>query len=285
MKTLMKILWLLLALSASAQAKERNSTPVRGPSPGCGISQTGNGAFIPVQIRVFNKDRSYHLRVPENYDPNRAYPLIFRWHGSGGDGLSGGLDIEYSSGNDAIVVGADGLNKNWYSEADPDDWLLNIDNSNLLFDTDPVDLMFFDLMLKTIEKQYCIDRDRIFSYGFSVGGYFTNLLACERGNVLRASAAIAGGPRGGLCRGKVAAWFLHDADDKVIPISKGKSARDRAIALNGCSTKTVDLGEGCVRYLGCEATPVVWCESTGFGHNIRGDYAPARVWKFFQNLH
>jgi hypothetical protein len=55
--------------------------------------------------------------------------------------------------------------------------------------------------------------------------------------------------------------------------------------MNGCSTETVSEGDGCVRYLGCETAPVVWCESKGFGHNIRDDFAPAKVWKFFENLH
>jgi polyhydroxybutyrate depolymerase len=201
------------------------------------------------------------------------------------------MDIEFSSGNDAIVVGADGINKYWG---------LNDDSVNLLF---------FDRMLETISNQYCIDRDHVFSYGFSAGGFFTNMLACERGDVLRANAAVAGGLRGGYrkgkvatwlldalgsngavlggnsCKGKVANWFLHDQDDNTVPIAKGKAARERALAINGCSSNTIDEGDGCVRYQDCGAAPVVWCESKGFGHNIRGDFAPAQVWKFFQTLH
>jgi polyhydroxybutyrate depolymerase len=219
-----------------------------------------------MEIRVLGLIRTYYLRVPGSYDPNRAYPLIFRWHGSGGNGLSGGLGIEFSSGNDAIVVGGDGLNREWNSEADS------------------ADLLFFDRMLETIEKRYCVDRDRVFSYGFSSGAYFTNLLACERGEVLRASAAIAGGLRGVNCRGRVARWFLHDSEDHGVPIAEAMAVRDRALAANGCSKDAVELGEGCVRYKGCEDAPVVWCQSKGFGHNIRGDFAPARVWKFFRNL-
>jgi polyhydroxybutyrate depolymerase len=281
-RALIFILWCFCMASSAAYAGEPGN--VRGRSAGCGIVQTGNGEFVRMEIHVLGRNRTYHLRVPGNYDGNRAYPLIFRWHGSGGNGLSGGLGIEFISRNDAIVVGADGLDKNWDSKTDSDELLLNDEYDYLKFNTDPVDLLFFDRMLATISKQYCIDRDRIFSYGFSVGGYFTNLLACERGDVLRASAAVSGGIRGGNCKGKVAAWFLHDSDDHVVPIAEGRAARDRAIATNGCSTNTVDEGDGCVRYQGCETNPVVWCESKGIGHNIRGDFAPARVWRFFQEL-
>jgi len=246
---------------------EISYTPVHVRSAGCGTVQAGNRNFMTMEIRVLDQVRTYHIFVPIWYDPDRAYPLIFTWHGSGGNGLSGGLDIESSSKNDAIVVAADGLNSSWNS------------------DENSADLVFFDRMLESIENGYCIDRDRVFSYGFSVGGYFTNLLACERGDELRASAAVAGGPAGENCNGKVAAWFLHDQDDDAVPIAEGKAARDRALAMNGCSTNTEDEGRSCVRYLGCDAAPVMWCESSGVGHNIRGDFAPPRVWRFFQSLH
>lgn len=287
---LMLILLCGAMVSGTSTASESTGVSARGRSTGCGISRTGTGDFVPVKVRILDKDRTYHLRIPSTYDPNRAYPLVFRWHGYGGTGTGGGLDIEYSSGNDAIVVGPDGINKYWSVK------------------TDAANLQFFDRMLETIESQYCIDRSRIFSYGYSAGSFFSNFLACERGDILRANAVIAGGLRGGNrkgrvatwlldtmdasgaisgsdnCKGRVATWFLHDQDDESVPIVKGKAARERALAINGCSTKTLDEGDGCVRYQGCEAAPVVWCETKGIGHNIRGDFAPPRVWKFFQQL-
>lgn len=237
-----------------------------GRSSGCGISQVGTGNFMPMALLVLNQYRTYHIFVPSNYDTSHAYPLVFRWHGSGGNGLSGGLNIEYSSGNDAIVVAADGINGDWE------------------ITHDSVDLLLFDKMLDSIENNYCIDRDRVFSYGFSVGAFFTNLLACERGDELRASASVAGGLSGGNCIGRVASWFLQDQDDNVVPFALGKATLDRAIERNGCSSNTIDESDGCVSYQGCEKNPVVWCQSNGFGHNIRGDFAPKHVWKFFLNL-
>jgi poly(3-hydroxybutyrate) depolymerase len=251
---------------ANTIENETDSALVNKRSAGCGITQVGTGKFMQMKIRVLDQDRKYHLLVPTNYDPNRAYPLIFRWHGAGGNGLRGGLGIEYSAKDNAIVVSAAAMGKYWriYS--------------------DSIDLHLFDSMLDTISSQYCIDRNRIFSYGFSVGGTFSNLLACERGDVLRASATIASGFAGGNCKGKVATWLLHDQNDDAVPIAKGEAVRERAVATNGCSTNTIEEANGCLRYQGCDAAPVVWCESKGFGHNIRGDYAPAQVWKFFQSL-
>lgn len=122
-----------------------NRSLVHNHSRGCGVFNTGSGDFTLLKVHVLDQNRSYHLRIPSTYDPNRAYPLIFRWHGWGGDGLSGGLGIEYFAENNAIVVGADGLNHGWNT------------------DTASVDLRFFDLMLETIENKYCIDRDRVFT--------------------------------------------------------------------------------------------------------------------------
>ena len=254
-----------------AASPPKSNQQTSNPSTGCGALQQNTllkhtGNFMPRTIQVLDQARRYHLRVPSDYDPSRAYSLIFRWHGAGGNGLSGGLNIEYSAKNDAIIVSADGMNNVWDVK------------------TGSADLAFFDNMLQTISSQYCIDNKRIFSYGFSVGGSFSNLLACERSDVLRASAAVASGLLSDACKGKVATWLLHDINDEVVPISKGKAVLERVTAANGCNANTADEGNGCVRYAGCDAAPVVWCESKGLGHDIRGDFAPAKVWQFFQQF-
>lgn len=267
-----------------SEARDSKQAAEHRRSIGCGVAQTGTGNFTQMKIKILDHDRIYQLRLPKTYNPNRAYPIIFRWHGSGGNGLSGGLGIEYSARDDAIIVAADGLDKNWNGHLDTTELLLNENYADYQFSTDPADLIFFDRMLNKLEKQYCVDRKSIFSYGFSAGGGFSNLLACERGDVLRASAAIAGWKRGGNCKGKVASWFLHDTDDKVVSIENGKAARDRVLAINGCSASSVKENSVCMRYEGCQVAPVIWCETKGFGHNIRSDFAPGEVWRFFQSL-
>ncbi|MFO7180980.1 MAG: hypothetical protein DIU78_019925 [Pseudomonadota bacterium] len=205
--------------------------------------------------------------MPDSYDPDRAYPLVFRFHGSGGNGLSGGLGIEFSSRDDAIVAAPNGLNNSWSSRNQNDD------------------VAFFDAMLESIAEEYCIDLGRVFAYGFSAGGTMTNVLGCVRGDALRATATVAGGHREASCQGSIAAWFLHDRDDPTMPIEGGRAARDRVLAANGCSDETVDEGDRCVRYEGCApGLPVVWCETRGIGHNIQADFAPEAVWEFFSSL-
>jgi polyhydroxybutyrate depolymerase len=258
--------WLL---SCAAPARE----PARAPDPadqarhsaGCGVEARGSGDFVTHTLHAGGVARTYHLLVPESYTPGRAHALIFRWHGSGGDGLSGGLGIEASSRDQALVVAADGLERTWSAASREQD------------------LALFDRLLAELTARYCIDLARVFSYGFSAGGSFTNELACARGDVLRGAAAIASGPAQSSCRGTTAAWLLHDANDDVVPLALGKEARDHALAQNGCRAGPIEVGEGCSEHRGC-TDPVVFCETRGFGHDIRGDLAPARVWQFFRAL-
>lgn len=254
-------------MSATGGAGPDDESDAGGRSDGCGQASPASGEFEQRELEVERETRIFHLLVPDSYDPDRAYPLVFRFHGSGGDGLSGGLGIEFSSREDAIIVAPNGLNNSW---------------SPRNHDTD---VAFFDAMLETIADEYCIDLGRVYSYGFSAGGSFTNLLGCVRGNALRATASIASAYREGSCQGSIAAWFLHDADDPTVSIDGGRDARDRVLSANGCSDETVPEGDRCVRYEGCApGLPVVWCETNGIGHNIQADFAPEAVWEFFSSL-
>ena len=246
---------------ASAPIKNRRSA-------GCGRSAQGSDSFDNRTQRIGDRDRSYHVRVPSSYDPQRAYPLVFRWHGRGGNGLSGGLDIERAAGSGAIVVAADGVDNSWS------------------FGTTANDLQLFDSMLSAMSEQYCIDLGRVFAYGFSAGGGMTNLLGCERADKLRATASIASFDRADArCESvPLAAWFRHDQSDPASPYAGGRSARDRLVRRNGCSRETT-MVNGCAQYVGCRpGHPVVWCETNGRGHDIAGDSAPAAVWQFFSTL-
>lgn len=238
-------------------------------SAGCGLDATATGDFVTRTITVRGTARTYRLRVPATYDRNRAYPIVFRWHGAGGDGLSGGLGVEYSAGNDAIVVGGDALG-GW--------WDLTPEGP---------DVAFFDAMRAELESQLCIDKRREFSYGFSRGGGLSHLLACTRADVLRGSAAVAGLAAWSVtCSTPVATWLLHDSDDGAVPIGDGVAMRDRFVAANGCEATTAPVDPSpCVQYQGClPGEPVVWCQTSGVGHNPRGDLAPAAVWSFFSSL-
>ena len=260
----------------------------RDAATGCGIAGAVTGVLLSQSITVGNLARTYVLSVPKNYNPDTPLALIFGWHCSGETGAAARQEfsIEPAAAGQAIFVYPDGLGA---AGATGWDWTAT-----------GRDVEFFDALVNHLAGTYCIDRNRIFSTGWSDGGIFTNALGCFRGNVLRAIAPIAGWPPStSNCVGNVGAWIAHASNDPIVDFTSGGIAtRDFWIARNGCSTTTVPVAGGpavCVEYEDCEPDlPVVWCVHTG-GHiwpneaecpdsGTCFDAGPA-VWRFFARFH
>jgi polyhydroxybutyrate depolymerase len=236
-------------------------------SPGCGKPATGTSRYERRTITVAGVQREYFLWVPRGYDPTRAYPLIFRWHGTGGNGTSGGLEIEQAADEDGLVASPSGIGGVWSLQAEGPDVAL------------------FDALLGQLGDTLCVDPRRVFSYGFSLGAAFTNLLGCVRSDVLRAVAPVDGLPGGDHCTGKIAAWITHGTADTTVPIAIGTTIRDRYLGVDGCATSAVaEAPAPCVRYQGCApGYPVVWCK-TASEHDPQAKFTAPGAWDFFRSL-
>ena len=240
-------------------------------SPACGMDMqtdwfapytaSWGGETHRATVDVGGTEREYIIEFPDPYDPNTPYPFVIGFHGFGGtmDNIFGQqLGREFD--NQAIVVYPQGLGatSGWsYAPSSPD-----------------IDM--FDAILEQVENELCVDRTRIFTWGFSAGGYFTNVLACVRGDVIDGSSPVAAGmPLASLdCVGPVPQFIAHGDADTVVSVAQGQGARDIWLNLNGCSDTTVphETESECVRYEDCESgDPVVWCELAGVGHGVHQD--------------
>ncbi len=248
-------------------------TPPAG-SPGC------SGSAIPVtgarSLDVDGQTRTYVLDVPAGYDGTRAYPIVFGFHGATTSGeffrsrFYGNLLS--TMGDEAIVVHPDAL-------GDPTQW----GNG---------DVPFFDALLAALEGELCIDRERVFATGHSSGGFFTNTLGCQRGDVLRAIAPVSGGGPfnfggfggGNGCTGEVAVWIAHGENDETVLFERGVESRDRWLEANGCGDTAAPVSpEPCEEYAGCsEGLPVRFCVYQD-GHDWP-DFGPEGIWAFFSAL-
>jgi poly(3-hydroxybutyrate) depolymerase len=149
---------------------------------------------------------------------------------------------------------------------------------------------FFDALLALLTTTYCVDEARLFATGHSSGGFFTNVLGCERGDVLRAIGPVSGGGPftfgGGSCAGQVAAWIAHGIDDATVALSNGESSRDHWAEANGCDTSQTTVPSAdypCVEYVGCDVGYAVrWCAYEG-DHNPP-DFGPQGLYDFFSTL-
>jgi len=244
-----------------------DTTTVSDASPGCGEVNPNPDTSLPIE----GKSRSFVLSIPNDYNPNQAYPLVFAWHGRGGSGsiAKSYFGLTGPMGDDAIVVYPNGVPQ--WSVGGDTGWDLNPNGD---------DFDFFDAMLEHLADSLCVDTSRVFSTGHSFGGYMSNTLGCFRGDVHNAIAPVAGGPYGSIaCPDEVGVWLTHGFADSVVWLSEGLSALYIWQQANGCSSTSSDTDPSpCVAFDGC-SRDVHWCEHTG-GHEWPS-FAGAAIWDFF----
>lgn len=260
--------------TSSDTGETETGTGSVGPTPGCGVDSPP-GAYN-LSITVNGDVRSYIAVIPENYDPTHAYPLVFVWHGLGGSGQGArGFGLEAAAGDAAIFVYPNG-------ELQP------LGGTGWNFFNESPDMRLFDALVEELSTGACIDVDRIFSAGFSFGAYFSNSLACFRGEQVRAIGSVSGGPFGMDCAAPTAAWFAHDPVDETVAFSQGTGARDQRLAENGCGDTTMPTDPSpCVAYDGCmDGMPVHWCEhdQSGPGGHSWPPFAADAIWAFFASF-
>ena len=244
-------------------------------SAGCGTDPSG----VELTLEVNGQGRAFQLYIPADYDPARAYPLVYGLHGGGGtaDAFRSYAGLEEAAGSEAIVVYPEGL-----PEPGTTTQLWNLD-------PDGDDFVFFDELLAHLSDSLCIDEARVFATGWSLGGYMANGVGCYRADTFRAIASCSGGtpgPKPGLtpfppCEGQIPALIIHGSGDSVIPLSEGTTIRDTFVENNGCDATTAAVAPSpCEAYDGCDE-PTRWCEFSG-GHEWP-DFARTAVWDFFRD--
>lgn len=228
-------------------------------------------------------NRVYWLRVPKGYDSSRAYPLVLIGPGCGQSGKTP-TPVEMAAGNDAIIVGMNGVDDCFDFDA-----------------ADTPELQYFDATLAEVEAATCVDTSRVFVSGFSGGSWITNFLGCARAGVIRAQATVGGGlpPLPPACAGPIPAMYVSDTDDQSNPPAGVMMALARVVAANGCSDETTPYDPGlpglpltapstCVQYKGCkDGYPVVWCLTSGFAHTDQAattHLSTTGFWRFWTSL-
>jgi poly(3-hydroxybutyrate) depolymerase len=259
------------------------SSVLAAPSPGCGKTPTLTSTTYNTTIN--GKSRQYILKLPENYDNNRPYRLVFTLHafrGSANQIATARLPyygLPALANNSAIFISPDGLNQGWANEGGED-------------------LKFVDDMIKTVEQDLCIDQSLRFATGFSYGGGMSYSLACSRSKDFRAVAILSGATLSG-CEGgsdPVAFYIQHGTNDTSLPIARGRELRDRFIKNNGCTPLATEPApsEGkssTTAYTGCSpGHPVTWVVFEG-GHvpsptdpGSNSSFTPANTWGFFSQF-
>lgn len=209
------------------------------PSKGCGKNSTlqatksvENGQRF--EMNVNGETREFFITLPNNYDNNKPYKVLFAHHCMG------------SNAEDFVHHSPD------YDHPSPYYGQQNLDKeSNYIFvsprgDTDGMpwsvssdkDHVFFDQLLTLLQDNYCIDTSRVFATGFSFGAMFTNSLAQDFQHRIRAVAVYATADYNIYIptnKGKPIAWMaVHGKNDGICNYDKAKnSALVRILKNNG----------------------------------------------------
>ncbi|MGC5305460.1 cellulose binding domain-containing protein [Micromonospora zamorensis] len=253
---------------------------------GCGKAPTLTSGTRTIQSS--GQSRTYNLRIPDGYDRNHPYRLIFGFHwlnGSANNVTSAGYyGLQPLSNNSTIFAAPQGLNAGWAN-------------------TNGRDLTLFDDISRQIESDLCVDTTQRFALGWSYGGAMSYAVACARPTVIRAVTVLSGANLSG-CNGgtqPVAYFGIHGTFDSVLNISQGRQLRDTFVRNNGCTAQSPrepsrgSLTHITTAYAGCRAGyPVQWAAFDG-DHTpspVDGSGSPndsrtwtsGEIWRFFSQF-
>lgn len=147
-----------------------------------GLSRPALARDDQSELRIGNVTRSYAIHIPDRSAPNGGYPIIFAFHGGGGEGAKIARLMKFDSYADArgfIVVYPDGLDHHW-----------NDGRSSIKNKSD--DIGFVSALLDDIERRYQVNANKVFAVGFSNGAVFTERVGCELSQRFTAIAAVSG---------------------------------------------------------------------------------------------
>ncbi|HKU37803.1 MAG TPA: PHB depolymerase family esterase [Polyangiales bacterium] len=126
--------------------------------------------------------RTYIVHVPASYDGSKPVPLMINFHplifgtGAGQRRSSGWAEIGDREG--MITAFPDGYDAAW-------------DIGNCCTRGDVDDLGFAKAMVAEISKAACIDPNRVYASGYSMGGGMSHLIGCKQADIFAAVAPSA----------------------------------------------------------------------------------------------
>ncbi|MFY1660631.1 cellulose binding domain-containing protein [Micromonospora sp. WMMD1274] len=275
------------ALSAGlGETAQASTNGTLAATAGCGKAPTLSSGTRTISSG--GQNRSYILRIPDGYDRNRPYRLIFGFHwlnGSANNVASAGYyGLLPLSNNSTIFVAPQGIDNGWAN-------------------TNGRDLTLFDDISRQVENDLCVDTSQRFALGWSYGGAMSYAVACARPTIVRAVTVISGANLSG-CNGgtqPVAYFGIHGIYDSVLNISMGRSLRDTFVRNNGCTAQSPrepsrgSLTHITTTYSGCrEGYPVQWAAFDG-DHTpspVDGSSSPndsrtwtsGEIWRFFSQF-
>ncbi len=302
MALILVVLFSMVMVGCSDNDKE-NENPVN--------ENPETGPYSVFQLEHDGIVREYTLYIPQTLDTTTPAPLVLNFHGYGSDmeeqmvfsdmnvtAETNGFVVAYPNG---LVNAIDG----------PASWNAG-DDCCAFGDTDRDDVGFVRAIVTEIMGMVSIDEKRIYSTGFSNGGFFSHYLACNAEDLIAAIAPVSGVlgiPQEdcSLMR-SVPVMHFHGTADIIVPYDGDGMFELQSVAytfdawsdLNGCTGDPVETFNNgaalCETYENCdEGVEVTLCTIDGMDHCWPGQIdcplptttdilANDEMWDFFQRF-
>lgn len=203
--------------------------------------------FSQSVVRTISHDgiqRSYRLYVPSVYDGSEAVPLLFNLHGYTSNALQQEAYGDFRPIADTanfILVHPDGTQDQsgttfWNAFGSP---------------TETVDdVGFLSALIDTLNADYNIDLNRVYSTGMSNGGFMSYRLACALSSRIAAIASVTGA--------MIDPSFLACSPAHPTPAMQIHGTADPTVPYNGSTgvLGAVESAEYWVTFNNCNPTPV-----------------------------
>jgi polyhydroxybutyrate depolymerase len=262
--------------AATTSARPPDCSPARPARSG--LDQAGS-------MRFEGLERPYRISVPAGYDGRHAAPLLLNLHGFGGNGRvqdsSTGMPAAATRRGYVVVAPDGGPLKvplglvpegqdakqfdgmpfwNFFApgrvDFGPGGQQLDVDSSIIGAN----DTAFLAALISRLERDLCIDGNRIYATGMSNGAGMTTTLGCEIGDRLAAIAPVSGVNLSGRCRG-----------DAPVPVLAIHGEADHTAEFQGNGLLGFQLGNPSVpqrmaawaEHNGCRGDPEVAHPGTG----------------------
>jgi len=230
---------------SSATAESSSSAEIQQVIVDCAgkTAQSGKDETITLTVKGSSGPRKFIMHVPSAYKGDKPVPLVIDYHPIGGSGSGQFQSTTYKKLTDpegVISLYPDGTTKTMGPGWNVGPCCSNDD-----------DLEFTREMIKYVKEKACIDPQRIYATGFSMGGGMSNHVACMLPDIFAAVAP--------------AAMDLNKTNSakctKARPISV---INFRGTADNVCRYQGGDSGfnDG-LNFLGAEGTFKFWAEANG----------------------
>ncbi|MDB5281392.1 MAG: hypothetical protein JWO06_467 [Bacteroidota bacterium] len=162
-------------------------------------------------------NRQYLIYIPQGYDSTQPTPFVLVLHGLG-DTISNFVGINMNQVADTahfIFAMPQALVDPTFGAA----WNSGAGGFGVYPNVGVDDVGFLNALIDSVSAHYNVDQTRVFSTGFSMGGFMTNRLGCELNNRIAAIASVSGTIGSGITchptRAIPSAHFHGTADQTV----------------------------------------------------------------------